>query len=151
MLLQVDLLPSERAIKTVEAAIHQHNSTVNILRTTHCTINIAQILDQGAFVGSSQPPSLHAVGEVLDADAANQSQSAPASHAERSAGSDNSDGLTASDGSTSKESAARQHTGDDAAAKRQDNQQDHAHHSHHHDNSVRSVNITHPGQVDMPR
>lgn len=150
MLLQVDLLPSERAIKTVEAAIHQHNSTVNILHTTHCTINIAQILDQGAFVGSSQPPSLHAVGEVLDADAANQSQPAPASHAERSAGSDNRDGLTASGGST-KESAARHHTGDDAAVKRQDNQQDHAHHSHHHDNSVRSVNITHPGQVDMPR
>lgn len=151
-LLQVDLLPSEHAIETVEAAIHQHNSTVNILRTTRCTMDIAQILDQGAFVGSSQPPSLHAVGEVLSAEVADQSQQAPASRAEGSADVDKSDGLTASGGrSSSTEGFAGQHSHDSAAAQKQDSQHGHTHHSHHHDNSVRSVSITHPGQIDMPR
>ena len=150
MLLQVDLLPSEHAIKTVEGVIHQHNSTVNILRTTRCTMHIAQILDQGAFVGSSRPPSLHAVGEVLNADAANQSQQAPASHSEQSANCDNNDGLTASGGGSSKEGAAGQQTCDGPAVQKQNSQHAHSHH-HHHDSSVRSVSIMHPGQIDMPR
>lgn len=152
VLLQVDLLPSEHAIKTLEAAIHQHNSTVNILRTTRCTMDIAQILDQDAFVGSSQPPSLHAAGKVLSADVANQSQQAPASHAEQSS-SDKNDGLTASgrSSSSSSEGAAGQHTRDGPAVQKQNSQHAHTHHSHQHDSSVRSVSITHSGQVDMSR
>ena len=151
-LLQVDLLPSEHAIKTVEAAIREHNSTVNILRTTRCTMDITQILDQGAFVGSSQPPSLHAVGEVLSADVADQSQQAPATHAAQSANFDKSDRLTASSGgSSSKEGVAGQHSGDGAAVQKLNSQHGHTHHGHHHDSSVRSVSITHPGQIDMPR
>ena len=151
MLLQVDLLPSEQAVVTVEGAIHQHNITVNILRTTRCTMDIARILDQGAFVGSSQPPSLQAVGEVLAADVADQSHQTPAFHVEKSAHSGKGGSLTASGGSNSKEGAAGQHTGDAAALQKQNSHHGHAHHSHHHDSSVRSVSITHPGQIDMPR
>lgn len=151
MLLQVDLLLSEQAVVTVEAAIQQHNSTVNIVRTTQCTMDIAQILDQGAFVGSSQPPSLQAVGEVLNADVADKRHQIPASHAEQPAHSDKGGGLTASGGSNSKEHAAGHHTHDAAALQKQNSHHGDAHHSHHHDSSVRSVSITHPGQVDMPR
>lgn len=151
MLLQVDLLSSEQAVVAVEGAIHQHNSTVNILRTTRCTMDIAQILDQGAFLGSSQPPSLQAVGEVLNADVADQRPQTPASHEEQPAHSDKGGSLTASGGSNSKEDAAGQHTGDAAALQKQNSHHGQAHHSHHHDSSVRSVSITYPGQVDMPR
>lgn len=151
LLLQVDLLPSEQAVVTVESAIQQHNSTVNILRTTRCTMDIAQILDQGAFVGSSQPPTLQAVGEVLNADVADQRHQPPASENEQPAHSDKGGSLTASGGSSSKEDAVRKHTGDAAALQKQNSHHGHTHHSHHHDSSVRSVSITHPGQVDMAR
>ena len=150
MLLQIDLLASERAVKAVEAAILRHNSTVNICRTTRCTMDIAQILDQGAFVGSSQPPSLQAVGEVLSADQSHQK--AAVSHAEQPEQSDKRTDLTASGGSANQD-AAGQHTHDDTAVQNTHSPAHNhdSHQSHQHDSSVRSVSITHPGQVDMPR
>ncbi|KAL0048912.1 hypothetical protein WJX82_002154 [Trebouxia sp. C0006] len=58
LLNKVDLLPSEEAIIAVEDAIHAHNADVAIIRTSRCSLNVAQILNRNAFVGSSQPPSL---------------------------------------------------------------------------------------------
>lgn len=77
--LQVDLLPSEQAIKSVESDIHAHNSEVSIMRTTHCSLDIAQILNKGAFAGSRQTPSKLQQLQNLDASRSSvQQQSADA-------------------------------------------------------------------------
>lgn len=149
MLLQIDLLPSEQAVKTVEAAIHQHNSTVTILHTMRCTMDVAQLLDQGAFMGSSHPPSLEAVGQVLKADIADQSQ-ASGSHGAQLAKPDTCGNLS-SCGGHGKENGAGQHAQDGSAVQHQHSHPGHSHYSDQHDSSVRSVSITQPGQVDMVR
>lgn len=148
-LLQIDLLPSEEAVKAVEAAIQQHNSAVSILHTTRCTMDIAQILNQGAFMGSSHPPSLQAVREVLNADGADQNH-AQGSHATQHAKPDIDVSLLSS-GGTGNEGAARPRTHDGTTVQNQHSHSGHGHHNHQHDSSVRSVSITQPGQVDMPR
>ncbi|KAL3144018.1 hypothetical protein ABBQ32_003822 [Trebouxia sp. C0010 RCD-2024] len=149
LLNKIDLLPSEQAVKTVEAAIHQHNSTVTILHTMRCTMDVAQLLDQGAFMGSSHPPSLEAVGQVLKADIADQSQ-ASGSHGAQLAKPDTCGNLS-SCGGHGKENGAGQHAQDGSAVQHQHSHPGHSHYSDQHDSSVRSVSITQPGQVDMVR
>ena len=55
--MQIDLLPTEEAIEAVEASILAHNSEVDIMRTSHCSLPISHILNKAAFAGSSHPSS----------------------------------------------------------------------------------------------
>lgn len=172
---QVDLLPSEEAIHAVEDAIHAHNAGVTIIRTSHCSLNIAQILNRNAFVGSSQPPSLqmlpdnmplgpsHMPHDIQPAATGNESDmqqiaAASVGHNAKPFGSHRS-----SEGADSDHQAAnQQHSGDQGQSASSSNgshghshqhpmSHDHAGHAHQHDSSVRSISITCPGEVDMIR
>ena len=100
-------------------------------------------------MGSSHPPSLEAVDQVLNADAVDQSQ-APGSHAAHLETPDTSGSLLGSGGG-GKENAAGQHAQDSTAVQHEHSHSGHSHQSHQHDSSVRSISITQPGQVDMVR
>lgn len=143
MLLQIDLLPSEQAIQTVEASICQHNSSVKIIHTTRCTMDISSILNQGAFLGSSQPPSLDSVNQVLNLKDTNQQHQAPTVDVQEATPADADNGLAGPG------SSHHQHA--NGAAKTHSHSHDHEHHSHQHDSSVRSISIVCQGEVDMSR
>ncbi len=172
---QVDLLPSEEAILAVEDAIHAHNAGVAIIRTSHCSLNVAQILNRNAFVGSSQPPSLqmlhdnmhlgpsHTPHDIQPVATGNESDmqqigAASAGHNAQPCDSNRSSETAGSD----HQAANQQHSGDQGQSAGSSNgshghshqhptSHDHAGHAHQHDSSVRSISITCPGEVDMIR
>ena len=148
MLSQIDLLPSEQAVQIVESSIRQHNSSVNIIHTTRCTMDISSILNQGAFLGSSQPPSLQSVNQVLDLNNSNQHHQAPTVNAQEATPAD-ADNSSAGPSSSTHQHAGAQHA--HGAEKMHSHSHDHEHHSHQHDSSVRSISIVSQGQIDVLR
>ena len=142
--MQIDLLPSTEAISAVEHAIHTHNAEVGIIRTTKCSLDISEILNRNAFVGSSQPPSLQALTVDQTTDSPNPQ-----------ATSDHDHKLTVSSSASAKADAAQTHkAGQHQHLELDHDQHNHdayAHHSHSHDNAVRSVSISCPGEVELER
>ena len=173
--MQVDLLPSEEAILAVEDAIHAHNVDVATIRTSHCSLDVAQILNRNAFVGSSQPPSLqmlhdnmhlgpshkpHDIQPVATSNESGMQQTSAASvgHNAQPYDSHNSSEAAGSD----HQAAKQQHVGDQGQSAGSSNgshgdshqhpvSHDHTSHAHQHDSSVRSISITCPGELDMIR
>ncbi|DBA77581.1 hypothetical protein WJX77_001399 [Trebouxia sp. C0004] len=175
LLNKVDLLPSEEAIHAVEDAIRAHNAGVAIIRTSHCSLSIAQILNRNAFVGSSQPPSLemlhdnmhlgpsHTPHDIEPVATGNESDMQQVSAASVGHNARPCDNHRSSEAAGSDHQAANQQRGGDqgqSAGSRNGSHghshqhptsHDHAGHAHQHDSSVRSISITCPGEVDMTR
>ncbi len=162
---QVDLLSSKQAIQEVEDAIHKHNAGIHIVQTSHCSLDISQILNRGAFVGSSQPPSLQMFHQNMHIDSSHASHPSPTVNGNASQHV-NAAGMTSSPQSSEGHQAdpatsanhqapAHQHDDETVAAGSDRHGQQHAHshgdHDHHHDSSVRSISINYPGQVDLTR
>jgi G3E family GTPase len=167
-------LPSEEAILAVEHAVHAHNAGVAIIRTSHCSLNVAQILNRNAFVGSSQPPSLqmlhdnmhlgpsHTPHDTQPAATGNESDMQQTSAASVGHNAQPHDSHSSSETAGSDHQAAnQQHGGQGQSAGSSNGSQGHNHqhpishdhtgHAHQHDSSVRSISITCPGEVDMIR
>ncbi|KAA6419012.1 MAG: hypothetical protein FRX49_10975 [Trebouxia sp. A1-2] len=175
LLNKVDLLPSEEAICAVEDAIHAHNADVAIIRTSHCSLNVAQILNRNAFVGSSQPPSLltlhdnmhlgpshapHDIQPVATSDGGGMQQSGAASvghnaqlhNSHRSSEAASSDHQAANQQhGDHQEQSPDSSNGTHGHSHQHPMSHDHAGHAHQHDSSVRSISITCPGEMDMIR
>lgn len=175
LLNKVDLLPSEEAILAVEDAIHAHNVDVATIRTSHCSLDVAQILNRNAFVGSSQAPSLqmlhdnmhlgpshkpHDIQPVATSNESGMQQTSAASvgHNAQPYDSHNSSEAAGSD----HQAAKQQHVGDQGQSAGSSSgshghshqhamSHDHTSHAHQHDSSVRSISITCPGELDMIR
>ena len=172
---QVDLLPSEEAIHAVEDAIHAHNADVAIIRTSHCSLDVAQILNRNAFVGSSQPPSLemlhdnmhlgpsHMPHDIQPAIISNESGMQQTGAASVGHSAQPCDSHRSSEAAGPDHQAANQQRGGDqeqSAGSSNGSQghnhqhplsHDHVGHAHQHDSSVRSISITCPGEVVMIR
>ena len=168
-------MPSEEAILAVEDAIHAHNAGVAIIRTSHCSLNVAQILNRNAFVGSSQPPSLqmlhdnmhlgsshmpHDTQPVATGNESNMQQTSAASVGHDAQPHDSRSSSEAA--GFDHQAANQQHGGDQGQSAGSSNgsqghyhqhpmSHDHASHAHQHDSSVRSISISCPGEVDMIR
>ena len=142
VIMQVDLLPSEGAVSAVEHAIHSHNAAVEIIRTTRCSLDIAQILNRGAFVGSSQPPSLQTAKQITDLNGLEIASAHNHQPASSSAIVEQSDDVI----SQAADTQQHQHDGHGKL-----DEQEQEHHHHHHDNAVRSVSVTCPGKVELTR
>lgn len=160
MCVQIDLLPSEQAVQAVESAIRTHNSEVDIMRTTHCSLDISHILDKGAFAGSKQNPSqlqqlqsLASSIQLLPQHAASHADVAEA-HTSVETHHDNYSTLQAGEHAHTASSEQPLHREPQAASKHQ--HEAHASHEHSHSHaghleSVRSISLVHPGQVDLFR
>ena len=141
-MLQIDLLPTEEAVSAVEHAIHSHNAAVEIIRTSHCSLDISQILNRGAFVGSSQPPSLQTAKQITNLNGLEISSTHNTQPAFSSVSSKQSDDNI----SQAADTQQHQHVGH-----QKHDEQEREHHHHHHDNAVRSVSVTCPGKVELTR
>lgn len=103
-------------------------------------MDVAQILNRGAFVGSSQPPSVKMAHEDMHVACSTDSPSMgdPSPSAQglhHAAGQQHGHNVSAADGFFDRDQQADHHSD----------------HSHHHDSSVRSISITCPGQIDLTR
>ena len=166
--LQIDLLPNDSAIKAVESNIRAHNSEVDIMRTTHCSLDISQILNKGAFAGSRQQPSqlqqLQNPSATTQPLSSAQRIAAPAhdihvdkapethlqSHDAQQPG-EHSQSSVAQFWQQEPQAVSSREHGSDAGHGSHGHSHDHAHSHAGHLSSVRSINLIHQGQVDLAR
>lgn len=138
------------------------------MRTTHCSLDISQILNKGAFAGSRQPPSQlqqlqnpsattqplnsaqHTAAPAHGVQADTAPETPHESHDAQQLGEHNQGSATQSWQQEPQVVSSHQH-GSDAGHGSHGHSHDHAHSHAGHLSSVRSINLIHQGQVDLAR